>query len=51
VKKNQGGGQWKDELDVRMDFPVCGVANVFCISYLVFYVRIHKYCITNLFLL
>jgi hypothetical protein len=33
VKKYRGQGEWKDELTVRMDFPVCG-SLPFCISHL-----------------
>ena len=32
VKKTKGGSQWKEELTIRMDIPICGVANVFLIS-------------------
>jgi hypothetical protein len=28
MKKNRGGGQWKDKLTVRMDFPVRGVTTI-----------------------
>jgi hypothetical protein len=44
-EKNQGMGEWKAELDVRMDFLVCGVATVLHILF-----GVHL-CITNLFLL
>jgi hypothetical protein len=33
VKKHRGQGQWKDELTVRMDFPVCGVVTILHISF------------------
>ena len=29
VKKNKGAGQWKSELNIIMDFPVCWVGNIF----------------------
>jgi hypothetical protein len=38
-------GDFKNELDVRMDFSVCGYATV-CISHVLFYIRIQ---LTNLF--
>jgi hypothetical protein len=28
VKKYRGQGEWKDELTVRMDFPVCRVITI-----------------------
>jgi hypothetical protein len=32
VKKYRDQGEWKDELTVRMDFPVCGVLTILHIS-------------------
>jgi hypothetical protein len=32
MKKYRGQGEWKDELTVRMDFPVCGVVTILHIS-------------------
>ena len=29
VKKNKGAGQWKSELNIIMDFPICWVGNIF----------------------
>jgi hypothetical protein len=37
VKKYKGRGEWKDQLTVRMDFPVYGVATILHISFGVLY--------------
>ena len=28
VEKNKGSGQWKEELNIRMDFLISGVTNI-----------------------
>jgi len=51
VKKNKGASQWRQELNVIMDYPVGWVAYLFFKYSQLFYIGIHKYWTTNLFLL
>jgi hypothetical protein len=37
VKKYRGQGEWKDELTVRMDFPICVVVTILHILFSVMY--------------
>jgi hypothetical protein len=50
VKKYRGQSEWKDQLTIRMDFPVRGIVTILRISYGVMYTHT-QYCIPNLFLL
>ena len=40
VKRNKGSIEWKNKLNVRMDFLGCGAANIFLISITLY--RVHK---------